>query len=241
MSYFDMINFEGSTLLDYRNKDKTSCINNKSYKNIFFNECTHIHNCDVFITKQMIEECFGSADLVHSSAILEGAKLDLLVTNFMKEGEDYKGLKSELKKVIDANNLNDKELSENTKIGELNNACKRVLQICCDVLLFPMAAHTGTRMAYPIKLIKMFGLGSSGTTLLINAIIDFVILFMVNRLFRLMVDQIEFQTVKQDAKKTVSYLRDKASEASDEKVSNKLNSEADRLEKAIEKYSKKRY
>lgn len=58
-----------------------------------FSEGTYIKDCSLLITNSMINECAGDSNLIKQSAILEGAKIDWIMKNAFKEGQDYKGLK----------------------------------------------------------------------------------------------------------------------------------------------------
>ena len=54
-----------------------------------------------------------------------------------------------------------------------------------------------------------------------------------------MIDTIEFKTIKDDAEDIVRELRLNAKKAKNPKIAKKMESEADRLEESIAKYSKK--
>lgn len=64
-----------------------------------------VRDCSIFISESMIIECFENEELIRQTCMLEGAKFDWGMKNFLKEGEDYKGLKKELKEIIKANDL----------------------------------------------------------------------------------------------------------------------------------------
>lgn len=88
-------------------------------------------DCTDYITEEMIVECLGDPYLVQQSAILEAAKMDWNLKNFLKSGEDYRGLKKELKEVMDANNIKEDEVS--SKGSKVIHACLRCVQIICDL------------------------------------------------------------------------------------------------------------
>ena len=205
-------------------------------RNIISESGVLIKNCDFVISEEFISECAYDTTLIEETALLEGAKLDLKLKNFMQEGEDYKGLKKELRKVIDANNLSDEKLKSGK--NDFMHICKRILQCCEDILAVFSTFHTAGYTAAGIAL----GLATGQPTLILCAvvphIIGFVIGFIINRLFRLLWDTIEFETIKKDAESIVKDLRKSAEKAP--KLEKKLNAEADRLEAAIEKYSNKR-
>ena len=66
-----------------------------------------------------------------------------------------------------------------------------------------------------------------------------VIISVISRLLRFAVDTAEFAMMKSESEKVLKKLRESAERAEDPKVKEKFSSEADRLEKIIEKYSKK--
>ena len=70
-------------------------------KNMYL-EGAVVENCEIFITDEMVSECHFNVDLIEQAALLEGAKIDIALKNFIDEGEDYKGLKRELKKIIES-------------------------------------------------------------------------------------------------------------------------------------------
>lgn len=201
-----------------------------------YSEGTYVKNCDIFITEQMITECFGNDDLVRQSAILEGAKMDMALKNFMKEGKDYKGLKKDLRDIMKANDMDDKDL-ETGKKGILH-ACKRVLQILSDlesVLMIPGAVISGS-----LTLPAVFAMPAIGIPMLIGYIVGYIVGFIISRLMRLLWDTIEFKTLKEDAESIVEELRTMAKNSSNDSLKKKYNAEADRLEEAIKKYDNKK-
>lgn len=183
-----------------------------------------IKNCSVFVTDELIESCMGNDELLKQAALLEGAKIDWVLKNFLKEGEDYKGLKKDLKEIIRANDLDDRHLKTE---DEAMHICKRILQVSQDLAIINGGV---TVVSYALTLNPAMILGS---------IIGFVIGFIINRLLRYSWDTIEFDAIKKDSETIVSDLRRSAKKATEPKIVKKLNNEADRLEEAIEKYSKK--
>lgn len=186
--------------------------------------------CDIFVTEQMVSECFDNDDLVRQAAVLEGAKLDMALKNFMKEGKDYKGLKKDLRDIIKANNLDDDDLKTGKK--GFMHACKRIMQVLED---FCAVAGTASNVGSTIGYIAM----GANPAIIIGAIVGTVVGFICNRLFRLLWDTIEFNAVKDDAEDIVSTLRRMAKNTNDPKLKKKYDDEADRLEDSIKKYSKK--
>lgn len=204
-----------------------------------------IAECDQFVTEKMVLECSMDPVLVEASAILEGAKMDVLLKNFLKEGEDYKGLKKDLNEIIKANNMSDAELKSKGK--GFMHICKRILQLDFDigVALAPVnalrAVKSGIESVNTMNAISavLGGASMSVAPVIIGGIVGTVVGFIINRLLRLLVDTVEFNTIKKDAEKIVAELRLKAKETENEALANKYRSEADRLQKAIDKYSNK--
>ena len=212
------------------NESVTLPVNEPKVYGAIYEEGTYVKNCEMFVTEQMIAECFGNDDLIRSAAILEGAKLDMALKNFMQEGKDYKGLKKDLRDIVKANNLDDRDLKTGHK--GFMHACKRICQVLEDFgAIFGTATNVGQIASYAIA--------GTSPVILISAILGTVIGFICNRLFRLLWDTIEFNAIKDDAKSIVSDLRRMAKNTADEKLKKKYESEADRLEEAIKKYSAK--
>lgn len=214
----------------------THPVNEPKVYGAVYTEGTYVKNCDIFVTEQMVAECFGDENLVRQSAILEGAKMDMALKNFMKEGKDYKGLKKDLRDIMKANNMSDKDL-ETGKKGLLH-ACKRILQVLSDIesaLMIPGAIISGG-----LTLPMVFAMPAAGIPLLIGYIVSYIVAFICSRLFRLLWDTIEFKTLKEDAESIVEDLRDMAKNTSNDSLKKKYNAEADRLEESIKKYSNKR-
>ena len=178
---------------------------------------------------------------VNQDIILEGAKFDLFLKNYMDEGKDYKGLKKELQTIIKANDLDSSKLRDKST-GFMHN-CKRIIQISTDLetIAIPAGVVVGTAKGAGGLAIK---LGLTGITaelapaIIIGGIIAFIVTFICNRIFRYIVDIGEFNTLKKDAEDIVNQLRSNAKNTSDKELAKKYNSEADKLESAIVKYSK---
>ena len=201
--------------------------------NAIYAEGTYIKNCEFAITEEMIEECGHNPDLIAQAAILEGAKIDWALKNWLKEGQDYKGLKAEVNKIVEANNM-DKEALQSKGKGFMH-VCKRILQIWYD-LAIPSAV--GTTAAQTVGLAAVGAPGAIVASTAIGGILGLITGFIINRLIRYLVDTVEFNTIKKDAQNIVTELRANARKAEDKKIADKMNKEADRLEDAIIKYIK---
>jgi len=212
------------------NESVTPPVNEPKTYGAIYEEGTYVKDCDIFITEQMIAECFGNEDLIRSSAILEGAKFDLALKNFMKEGKDYKGLKKDLRDIIKANDLDEDKLKTGHK--GFMHACKRICQVLEDI-----GSITGPISVVGGAVVPML-IGGNPVALL-SAIASAVVSFIISRLFRFLWDTIEFNAIKEDAETIVSDLRRLAKKTEDKKLKDRYNAEADRLEESIKKYSNK--
>lgn len=230
--------FEGVSFID----DITTPISTPSM-NAVYAEGVLIKNCNFAITESVLWEYANNVDAVVKYAILEGAKLDMMFNNFLEEGTDYKGLKADMKEIIEANNMEDAQLQSKGK--KILNTCKKALQKCIDII--GMVGYIGTSSAVG----GAVGGGVSGAALGVGALnpitiafvrtaIPFIVMWIGSRLLRLIVDAAEFAAAKKEAEGIVAALRKSANEAKDKKTANKLNDEADKLEASIKKYSNKK-
>ena len=195
----------------------------------------YIKNCSTFVNDALMENYMGDHDLISQSAILEGSRIDLALKNFLKEGKDYKGLKNDLRTIIDVNNLDDKYLTSGS--SKFIHICKRIIQVLLDIdaAVIPAAAVAGGVGSAVAA--TMVG-GISIPLVIIIAILDFVVSFIVNRLLRYLVDTIEFDTIRNDTKEIISDLRSKADDTDDEKLKKKYLENANKLSEALKKHSK---
>lgn len=220
---------------------ETVSLKPSDFTNIVYSEGIYFKNCSNLVTEEMISECCNDRSLIEQSAILEGAKLDLTLKNFIKEGPDYRSLKADLNDVIKANDISDEALRNNGR--KLLRTCKRILQCIYDIssaIILPIGisndiARNASMIATPnFKITKGF------TSNIIYSIIGYIVSFIINRLLRLLIDTIEFNSIKEDAKDIVRELRLNAKKTDDPKLAKKMESEADRLEESIIKYTKKK-
>ena len=189
---------------------------------------TLINDCRAFLTETMILECSNDRDLIYQNCLLEGAKFDMTMKNFMKEGEDFKGLKKELKEIMKMNDMDDSELQSN--VNSPAHVVLRILQILEDLCVVYSIGVGGTQII----------LSGFNPIILIGSIIGFAIGFLINRVFRFLWDSIHFNVIKKDCENIVLQLRKMSKDTKDSKLQKKYSDEADRLEAAIEKYSAKR-
>ena len=234
-SIFDECKFIGD---EYSNNLNT--VTNESYMDLnygaYFSEGTYIKNCNPLISEEMIQECAGNADLIKQSAILEGAKIDWVLKNFLEEGQDYKGLKKEVNKIIEANNLPKDQIKSKGK--GLIHICKRILQIIGDLNVCAAIGATASNIFIGTKFIAA-GSAAAGSVLITGTIVIFIVGFIINRILRYCYDSAEFNAISTDAVEIIQTLRKHAKETNDAKLSAKLNKQADNLQKALNKYSKK--
>ena len=180
-----------------------------------------------FVTDTMIAECFNDTGLIHQSAMLEAAKMDTVLKNFMKEGKDYKGLKKDLNTILEANDLPKEEFGR--KSSKLLHVCKRVLQVCYD-LDAAVAGVIGTG--------GVVAIAATMPAMLPMYIISFVVGFICNRIMRYVVDVVEFKNLEGDVNNIISDMRAAAKNCEDEKRAAKLNASADKLEDSLRKHRK---
>ena len=204
--------------------------------NAVFSEGTYIKDCSMLITDSMINECVGDANLIKQSAILEGAKIDWALKNFLKEGQDYKGLKKEVNKIIEANNLPKDQMKSKGK--GFMHICKRILQIMEDAGVIAGIGTSVSNISVGAKIIAAGG-ATIGSGMIIGTIVGFIVGFIINRILRYCYDSAEFNAISTDAIEIMQTLRKQAKETNDAKLSAKLNKQADDLQEALNKYSKK--
>ena len=195
-----------------------------------------IKNCDFAITDDLVFEAAFDLATIEECALLEGAKLNLKLKNFMDEGADYKGLKKDLREIIKANDLSDEELR--TGKNEFMHICKRILQVLCDISVIFGGMYASGQVLTGLVIAGVTGQPAILLATALPSILGFVIGFIINRLERLLWDTIEFNAIKKDAEDIVRDLR--AAAKKNPKMEKKFNSEADRLEASIKKYSNKR-
>lgn len=177
---------------------------------------------------------FNEVEFISNSSIKslnEGARFDYYLTNFLKEGGDYKGLKASMKKVIKAVNLSDEEFKQNS--NKIINIAKRTIQIILDIICVGVDAIEG------------FGTGMllvyTGPFNVINWLIwmiGFILTKLVTRVLRLAVDTAEYKSCLKEANQLVEILENKASSIDGEKEREKYNKQIDILKKKIKFYSK---
>ena len=213
-SIFDDIKFIGEFTNSYTTNNRK-----------IISESGIIKDCSCFVTEEMIAECSNDQTLIEQQALLEGAKFSMWINNFLKEGKDYKGLKSELKKVMDANNMSDERLKTGRK--GFMHACKRILQILMDINFVTGGVSGIMALLGSIAIPPLF----------IGGLLGMIVGIIVNRLIRFAADSAEFDAIKEDSEEIVNQLRSNAKNTKDKKFAKKYNDSADRLEEVIKKYS----
>ena len=220
------------------NENSTPSVNKPKVYGAIYEEGIYVKDCDYFVTEQMINEYCGNEDLIRQAAILEGAKIDMTLKNYMKEGKDYKGLKKDLRDIIKYNNVDKDKLITGRK--GIMHACKRIIQVLLDLEGTIIGAGTAVGVVgYSVLSGGALGLLNLGVYAIPMAIIAFIVTFLIGRPLRLLCDTVEFAAVKRDAKEIVNQIRELADKADDKKQKEKFNKEADRLEASIKKYSNK--
>lgn len=172
---------------------------------------------------------FNEVTFLNEDTLLEGAKMSASLKKFMAEGEDYKGLKKELKEVIKMNDMSDAELKDKLKTGRggVMHVCKRAVQIYLD---FVFAFNVGGAIGGTVAAATMFPL------LVPQIVISFVVGLFLNRLLRLAADTVEFDAVYKDCKTILEEIESAIDKCKDPKQKKKLQESADKLRKAMNKY-----
>lgn len=172
---------------------------------------------------------FNETTFLEDGTLLESAKFNVSLKKFLAEGEDYKGLKKELKEVIKMNDMSDDELKDKIKTGKggVMHVCKRIVQIYLDCIF---AFNTGSLIGGTI------GAATAMPVLLPYIIITQVVGLFLNRVLRLAADTVEFNAVYKDCKTILNEIEDAKSKCKDPKQKKKLEESADKLRKAMDKY-----
>lgn len=221
------------------------CVNRLSDSLILENG-EYIKNCNFLLSQELYESCYHDKDIIREHCLLEGAKLDLTLKNFLKEGQDYKDLKKNIKELVKAYDLNDEDLISGKR--KLLHICKRILQVLSDIesvlivggssagavaILFSMTAED-VAMAGGIGA-TIFEMGAG---LIFVAIITFIYYFL-ERLFRVLVDYVEFDTIRKDANNIIDQLEDNAKKSKDKKLKKEYKEKAEELKNKLRKYENK--
>lgn len=167
-------------------------------------------------TRSMIEiplACYcedANFDFYSNKQILqEKAKWDLLLNNFMEEGEDYRDLKLALREVCELNSSDD--VTFKRKKRTVLHAIKRFIQCYDDV-------------AYAINAVSCLAI----------ATIPFMIIpMLLNRLERFCVDSVEYNTLKKDTQEIISQLKVAKEKTKDKKAAEKIQKGIDKLERML--------
>ena len=170
--------------------------------------------------------------------LAEGAKFDWFLNNFLKEGHDYKGLKAAMKKVVDAAELSDEELSENP--NKYMNFAKRALQIILDIIAVGIdsVSNVGNLFIYANMVVAPASFMASFSPMgWLMWMIGFILTKLVDRLLRLAIDKAEFKKCKEEAESIVQLLKDKAAKTDDKDLKEKYLNHAKKLKSRIKYYS----
>lgn len=182
-------------------------------------------DCAIFLTDSIISECSNNKALIREACLLEGAKFDMMLNNWLEEGEDYRGLKAELRTIMDAYNMNEKDLR--SRENGILYACKRIIQILEDINI-------------PFATIELFGMTvASGfnPAVLLGGIVGLIVGWLINRLIRYSVDNLEYKGLTKDCKDISKKLRNMANDTKDKALAAKYRSSAEKLDKAVDNYS----
>lgn len=208
--------------------------------NVIYENGEFIKNCDMFITNELLENYQYNRDMVTRAALLEGAKLDLFlknfIKNFMREGKDYKGLKQLINDVADECNKSGDTIYAEGKSGarKFLHICKRILQVLLDVGTLCALGFSGMTLASGI--IGVFTAGPGALLTAILTIIHIVIGIIVSRAERYAVDFVEYRNAVGDAKSVVKELEALKTTKTDPKAIERIDKCIDKINKKIEGY-----
>lgn len=219
-----------------------SSFNMNSKKNIPYNVIYEngefIKNCDMFITDELLEAYQYNKDMVTRAAILEGAKLDLLfrnfIKNFMKEGKDYRGLRSLLNDVADECSKSGDIIRNEGRTGarKFLHVCKRILQVLIDISAACSMGFSGGMLIGTIA--GAFIVGPAALLMGALQIIAVVINLMINRLLRFAVDCAEYSNATDDARDTIRELEALKTTKTDPKAVKRIDDCIEKIKKKIE-------
>jgi len=171
------------------------------------NKSVHLSNCT------FLKEDVG---ILSEDAILaEGAKIDMLLQNFLDEGQDYKNLKSIVKEAIELNNLDDNRFRKTGR--KVLHVFKRFLQCMSDLdAAFSIGYTVGG--AVTIGFAPLLG---------VIIVVDGMLTYLLTRLIRYGWDTIEYSKIEDDAYEILNKLK---------KLSQDLNPKDPKQRKLKEKY-----
>lgn len=216
-----------------------------------------IKNCDIFITSDLVESCFGDRDLVRQSILTEASRVDVGLLNFLKDGNDYKTLKRDLRELIDLNNDAEKKPSAMKKGLR---TCKRVIQAIHDYeIVSPSIAIAGITAAGTALLktmiadinatklmsaaekaaeTKFFTAFISVPTLILIA--SLIYGYIYNFVLRYTEDYDDYKEIKSELDDNLKELKKNARNCEDNKMKKKYEDIIDKIESRIEKIEKNR-
>lgn len=154
----------------------------------------------------------------------------------LKKDRIIRVLKKEVNKIIEANNLPKDQMKSKGK--GFMHVCKRILQILQDCSVFGGVATTASNISVGAKIVAAGG-AAIGSGMIVGAIAGFVVGFIINRILRYCFDSAEFNAISTDAIEIIQTLKKQAKDTNDAKLAAKLNKQADDLQEALNKYSKK--
>jgi len=201
----------------------------------FLNDETYNNLLEDFINDMGL-----SGNVLYEGAVEEPKGLEKFIFGkYGGEDSKVKELRSTLKDVIKANELDDSKLR--SKGEGFLHTCKRGIQICLDLAGSALAGGTiGAVTGGTIATIMFGGIPAAAfIAVVLKPALRLLIAFICVKLLRLLVDKVEGARAKKDAKDIIKQLRDKASEINDDKMKKSLEEQADKLEKALEKEASK--
>lgn len=215
---------------------------NNNNNNNFINE-----NAFLFKDYNFLAESTNNL-LSEDAILLEGAKFDIILKNFIKEGKDYKGLKAVCKDAVMYYNLDVSQLASQS--SGFIHFVKRYFQITQDIgaIIVPIAGiGSGVKVVAGMKMVNSFsaafgvaGVGSGAIAggIIFTALIT-IISYLINRLIRYFIDKAEYRQCVKDAEMIIKNLEILKSKTQNKKEQEKIQNSINRIKDTIEKTSKK--
>lgn len=195
----------------------------------------------IFLTEELIVDCMGDESLIQEAVMVEAAKFDLKLKNYLAEGEDYKGIKKDIRDVLKAQGMSEEDFVQKGVWRKMLHNLKRFIQVSADIVAAASIAGgiggsiggIAGGLAAPVKI-------SLGAKALISlkVVLKFAIIctiaFFTSRVLRWIADSAEASQAKKDIKEIIKIARQKASECKNQADKKKFNSIADKMQKKLD-------
>ncbi len=201
----------------------------------------------IFLTEELIADCMGDENLIREAVMLEGAKFDVKLRNFLQEGEDYKGIKKDIREILKAQGMSEEDFIKKGVWRKILHILKRFVQIVADLYTLigvPLgvgvdAYHASLGVAAGKAAVAATG-GTVATPVAVIIAILIVAIFAALRYFgsraiRWLADTAELSRAKKDMKEIAKIARQNADSCENPAGRKKFNSIANQLEKKIDR------